>query len=410
MRFSFEHDSVPKEDRESLSNIIAPYMSRLETIISSRAYEEPESSICLPSDDSILSVVSSVYKEKVKRPLKYVVVVGIGGSNLGAKAVYDALIGYKDAVKDDNRPQIIFFDTNDEKIIKANTEHILKNTIDAQEILIVIISKSGTTIETAANADYLIRELKNKISNIEERTITITDENSPLWQSAIKRGIAKLAIPKPIGGRYSVFSAVGLLPLMAAGIDVLEFRKGALQVSKLCFSRELAKNPAVSGAIFLGYWRKQNKSIHDIFFFNPELESLGKWYRQLLGESIGKSEEAGITPTVSIGTTDLHSMGQLYLRGPRDKTTLFVSSAEQGKSFGEIMKAALSGTEIVYEKHNSPFAEAIFDGITASELGAFMQWKMIETMYLAKILSVNAFDQPDVESYKKETAKILEKL
>ena len=188
----------------------------------------------------------------------------------------------------------------------------------------------------------------------------------------------------------------------------------------------------VSAAVLFENFR-MGKTINDNFIFHPELESLGKWYRQLLGESIGKEHDRdmkvvriGITPTVSIGSTDLHSVGQLYLGGPEDKLTTFISAefnkrgnaitpevfagAEEGiagKKPADVAEAILKGVKIAYEKKGLPFMEVLLPDITPASLGAFMQWKMMEMMYLGELFNVNPFDQPNVESYKTETKSIL---
>lgn len=274
--------------------------------------------------------------------------------------------------------------------------------------------------------------LKEKFSAVTDRVVAITDEGSALWEQAGALGIARLAIPKPVGGRYSVLSHVGLFPLATVGVDIAALREGATAVRDMCLAADT--NPAATSAALLAYFRTQGKTINDNFFFHPELESLGKWYRQLMGESIGKAaslsgEEVhtGITPTVSLGSTDLHSVGQLYLGGPRDKFTTFVYTEQTadiaaptgrilpelipaitGKSAKTILEAILSGTKIAYQKAELPFMEVVLPRIDEQAIGAFLQFKMIEMMYLGHLLNVNPFDQPSVEAYKVETKKILE--
>ena len=188
----------------------------------------------------------------------------------------------------------------------------------------------------------------------------------------------------------------------------------------------------VSAAVLFENFR-MGKTINDNFIFHPELESLGKWHRQLMAESLGKGTEGeggtvrvGITPTVSLGSIDLHSLGQLYVAGPRDKFTTFVWSASQdrsgvstervfpalapevkGKSFAEIMRAIYEGVKKTYIREGLPFVEIVLKDTSPYSLGEFMQFKMIETMFLGRLLDVNPFDQPNVESYKVETKKLL---
>jgi glucose-6-phosphate isomerase len=171
--------------------------------------------------------------------------------------------------------------------------------------------------------------------------------------------------------------------------------------------------------------------IHDLFLFDPALEGIGKWYRQLLGESIGKkgynNEEAvGFVPTVSIGSMDLHAVAQRYLAGPRDMYTTFVMVTTpnhelpttkemhnhmieplHAQTMADVMKALLRGTQSAYRARGLPFSSMTLAKKDAYTLGQWMQWKMIETMYVGSLLKVNPFDQPDVELYKQETRKIL---
>jgi glucose-6-phosphate isomerase len=209
--------------------------------------------------------------------------------------------------------------------------------------------------------------------------------------------------------------------------------EGASQIRTVCTNENIEENPALLSAATIFYHQKKGKNINDTFIFHPELESVGKWYRQLMGESLGKEHDlqgnvihAGVTPTVSVGSTDLHSVGQLYLGGPRDKITTFVYTEDttqtvripdtlefplvegiSGKNDSDIMKAICEGTKIAYKNQGLPFMEVILEKISEKELGAFLQFKMIEMMYLGQLLNVNAFDQPHVELYKVETKRIL---
>jgi glucose-6-phosphate isomerase len=243
-----------------------------------------------------------------------------------------------------------------------------------------------------------------------------------------------LDIPAKVGGRYSVLSSVGLLPLASVGIDIAKLREGAQDMLGQCLD-ESGDNVAAHSASVLAAGAKQGYIINDNFLFHPELESLGKWYRQLMGESIGKEQSlsgetvhAGITPTVSLGSTDLHSVGQLYLGGPKDKLTTFISSKTSQevrvpqdrifpalvpmisqKSAADIMGAILEGVKIAYQKADLPYMEVVLDAIDEHSLGAYLQFKMLEMMYLGQLLNVNSFDQPNVEAYKVETKRLLEK-
>lgn len=331
---------------------------------------------------------------------KSIILAGIGGSNLGALAIYKALRPKK---------QIYFAETLD----SIRLDRILENL--QHPAVLIIVSKSGTTTETIANAGVLLNKLKKQ-----DKVVAITDEGSKLWDWAEKYEFFKLSVPKEVVGRFSVFTAVGLFPLLLVGIKAEKLLEGAKEADN-----ELALTSAK--AIYESW--KAGKIIHDMFLFEPDLEWLGKWYRQLVGESLGK-EGKGITPTVSIGTTDLHSVGQLYLGGPKDKFTTFISvknhgkdftvpkdhgieelvSGISGKKFSVLMKAVLEGVKTAYKKQNLPFIEAELEDVSEKSLGKFMQEKMMEVVHLAKMMGVNPFDNPAVELYKEETRKLLHNL
>lgn len=432
MNLSYEDTSLvsPEEIKEDFSSL-EDYRVHLCQIADTKKYDEPESSINLPLDKSYLEEIKRTAVLKRSMRLKYIVIVGIGGSHLGIKALYDSFYGFFDVLEPRRLPRMIFLDTVNFSYLKRVSSFLNRVIQHPEELIINIISKSGETLETIANVELLLAHLKERFPNITRRIVVTTDEGSPLWEEAGSRALSRLPIPVAVGGRYSVFSAVGIFPLTVIGLNVAELLCGASEMRNKCLSN-YQYNPAFISASILARSYKQGKTIHDTFLFNNEFESLGKWYRQLMAESIGKEYDlekkevhTGITPTVSIGSADLHSVGQLYLGGPKDKITTFVSCSYrglkipkdrffpklvrglQGKDTKDVTDAILKGVKIAYRKKNLPFMEVTFSRINEYELGQFMQFKMIEIMYLARLLNVNAFDQPNVVLYKKETKKIL---
>lgn len=427
MKFFTKHSGIPDGEIARRAAALDEYRAHLVSVVESGGYNAPEASLNLSSDTELFGKLEEMRDAMVSPSLKYIIVAGIGGSNLGAKAVYDALPGETDVFAPDRFPKILFADTNDERLLSALAGLLETHTQEPEEVLFISISKSGGTTETAANTEIIFEALQKKWSRKKaaDRMVIISDEHSPLWEAAKKQDIAALSVPENIGGRYSIFSAAGLFPLLAAGIDIGELSRGAHDMLDSCL-KEGGENPALVSAVIATLSYEQGKHVSDMFLFHRELESLGKWYRQLLGESIGKTEAVGILPTVSIGSTDLHSVGQLYLGGPKNIFTTFVSAGMRegipisherlfpeivkmigGKTTADISRAILEGTKIAYEKRGLPFTEIILDDLSLRSLGAFFQFKMMEVMYLGKILGVNAFDQPDVESYKNETKRIL---
>lgn len=368
------------------------------------------------SENFILALDDKISLEKIKELAKRqdgeiigaILVIGIGGSSLGAQAIYSAL-----------RPAkiIIFADTIDPFEINKTIKEINVLYQTGKKAVFVLISESGETTETIANYGVLINEFKRIDSGWRTRTIVITTQDSKLDFYAKKQGFEKLIIPKAISGRYSVFTAVGLFPLALAGVKIEKLLDGA---------KSAIESRALSGAtaIYLNY--RKNKNIHNIFLFSERLKRFGAWYRQLIAESLGKDGK-GITPIVSMGPVDLHSMAQLYFDGPRDKLTTFISIKNQGvdfkvseadnleelvfgisgKSLGKIMESILDGVKRAYKKMKMPFLEIELENISEESLGALMMTKMMEAVYLAKLLKVNAFNQPAVEFYKKEARDLL---
>lgn len=420
---------IPSDQVTKTAETLLPYVEELRGVAKANNYEAPEASINLPLDKEFYEDVLGAAQELASSALRYVVVVGIGGSNLGTQAIYEAL-----RKRTGEEVKMFFLDTvNSEEL--ATVLEALKSCASSEEFLVNIISKSGTTTETIANTSTLFEHLEEKFGpGVYKRAVAITDEGSKLATLVVKKEIKTFTIPKNVGGRYSVLSAVGLFPLMVAGFDISQLLRGARSMRDKCISTDIEKNPALLSATLIYLHYTKGISIHNVFLFHPYLEFVGKWYRQLMGESIGKkgntngeTVHAGITPVVSIGSTDLHSMAQLYFAGPRDKFTTFVSSPAKGKdvkvpeesqfnglvsdlsgkSFGDIMGAIYSGVTKAYEKNKLPYVEIMLPKLDEQALGGLLQMKMLEMMYLAQLLHVNAFDQPNVEDYKKETKHLL---
>lgn len=431
LTFRYDHAGVPEAALASSAPVIKEYTTHLKDVLRSGRYEAPESSLLLADDEALLASVQELVRAKVTSRLRFHIVVGIGGSNLGTKAVYDALLGYRDVLQPAlTQPRLLFAETTNPEWLTLAGE-LLATITDPAEILISVISKSGGTTETMANFEILAAAAAH-LPNLNERIVAITDEGSELWDQAAQKSFARLSLPSPVGGRYSVLSSVGLFPLATVGIDIATLRGGAAAERDLCL-RDDSLNAAAVSAQLLAIQKERGHTINDNFFFAAQLESLGKWYRQLMGESIGKAQSLdgqdvhqGITPTVSLGSTDLHSVGQLYLGGPKDKFTTFVSCVNQpaialpsqrlmpelvpalrGKTAANITEAILQGVQIAYQKADLPFMELLLDAIDEESIGAYLQFKMLEMMYLGKLLQVNSFDQPSVESYKIETKRIL---
>ena len=391
-----------------------------------RGYESAYASLLLPRETRFAAESLTLAREFAD--VSSIVIVGIGGSNLGTLAVFQALSGMYPTRR------VYFLDTVDgdhtEQVLGALSDDIARGG----HVLSIAISKSGTTTETVVLLEVLLTFLRSQDPDYDTRVVTITDRDSPLYHLARERGFRMLDIPREVGGRYSVFSSVGLFPLACLGVDIEALLAGAEQAVEDHISRDHA--PAFESALAMYYaYRVRGIRVVDHFLFANRLEGLGKWYRQLLGESIGKmprdadanTEPVGITPTVSIGSTDLHSVGQLYIANPGKTLFCLVRTAEEsgivlgrdtesthilpmlsGKRFGMVMRAIYEGVVGTFRAKHIPFMEVTFPEVDAWHVGYFLQMKMCEVIMLASLLDVNPFDQPNVEEYKHITRSILE--
>ncbi len=411
---------------------LRPFVQSLQKQTKQELYNTNFSSIQLPFDEKYHKKIKSLALVKKKLNPDFVVIVGIGGSNLGTMAILESIHG-KLHNQTQNKPQFFFAESTDTRYIQDIVTHIQLQK--QKKVLLVVVSKSGTTTETIANAQILFDSLLQHQKKQSEFVVTITDENSALHTLSKKHSYSTLFIPKKVGGRFSVFSAVGLFVLSLAGIKTKNILNGAQDMIEKYTQTTVSQNPALQLAITQYLHFKNNKTIHDLFVFDSSFESIGKWYRQLYAESLGKEYNVlgervltGFTPTVSVGSTDLHSIGQLYLGGPKDKFTMFLSVATirppikinkskqfsslipliQNKSLATLMDAIQIGVQIAYKKQHIPFVQIQIAQINEYTIGSLLQFYMCTVMYLGELLQVNTYDQPNVELYKIETKKLLE--
>ncbi|MBD3318631.1 hypothetical protein GF342_01850 [Candidatus Woesearchaeota archaeon] len=416
-----------KQMQRDAASALAPLRASLKK----KPYTDEFASLHLPSDKKYQQRIASLVAEKKRLGVDVLVVIGIGGSNLGSMALQEALTG-----KFHNElysPKVYYADTVDPDKT-ADILCLVRTALEKkQRVLINCITKSGSTTETIAHLHVFFSLLKKYRSDYKKYVVFTTDKGSPLWNLAVREGFDVLEIPALVGGRYSVFSAVGQFPLGLLGSNVSKLLKGARDMRTRCLLPVL-RNPAAMSAMILAAHYTRSARIHDLFMFSADLESVGKWYRQLMGESIGKEHDllgnkvyCGMTPTVSIGSTDLHSMAQLYLGGPFDKCTAFVTVQRannsvrvpknsvikglvadiEGKTYAQVLQAIVEGTQVAYQKAKRPFIDIRLPDKSEESLGALLQLFEMQMMILGSLLNVNPFDQPSVEKYKKETRRLL---
>lgn len=415
------------------TNRVLEYVATMRRAMSDSAYLLPEASLRLPFDEVLFKKSKTLASKLAGPKLTYILDIGIGGSNLGAKALYEATAGTMDA-HTPFAPKILFADTCSPELLADITELLLNEVLDKEEIIIIVASKSGTTTETITNASVLVSALEQKFGSLAERIVCITDENSSLWKTGEQQKYHLLPVPKNVGGRYSVFSPAGVFPLLCAGVDGEELLRGAQSAVQDTIDRGIESSTFKAAQDILA-WHQKGQVVFDFFVFHPELESVGKWYRQLFAESIGKEKTMSgentthrMFPTVSVGSTDLHSVEQMFLAQPNNFARFLVRAhaphwehqfLAEDKVFAplvvgvshrapcEILDAIYKGVTETYQARGVSYGEILLTDLDPESLGALMQFMMCTTMHLANLLNINAFDQPNVEEYKEATRRIL---
>lgn len=316
---------------------------------------------------------------------KFIFVIGIGGSDLASKAVWNALNLNKKTDK-----KIFFLEAPDYREYD-NFKVFFENEItDLEKVALIAISKSGQTKETLETFHKIFDMLSEKFGQpVAERTLIISSPGSTLWSLAESKGIQKLAWEGDVGGRFSAFTIAHTAVLSIAGLNTKKFKDGSHFAASDTATQD--EQSMLAQKIFESY--KKGAKIIDFFLFNPELEDLGKWCRQLIAESL-----ATFTPTVSLGPTDLHSMLELYLEKPDERFTIFVKSEKEiDESVNEVSYENVTSE---YHKRGLSLYKYEMPEINEFELGKFMQFMINLTLDLAKLLEVNPYDQPEVEKYK----------
>lgn len=353
-----------------------------------------------------------------------VVVIGIGGSYLGAKAVIEALSGsFHNYGKADMK--VVFAGHN----IGEDYYHELMEYLDDKQFGLCVISKSGTTTEPAIAFRLLKDLLEKKVGKAEagKRIIAITDESKGALRTlAGKEGYKTFVIPDNVGGRFSVLTPVGLLPIAIAGFDVKALVKGAKEMREHCLSDD--NSIAVEYAIVRSLLYRKGFKVEILANFNPKLHFVTEWWKQLYGESEGK-EHKGIFPAGVDFTTDLHSMGQYIQEGqrmlmetvisveksyykvqiPQDSADLDKLNFLAGKRVDAVNKMAELGTRIAHVDGGVPNMLVTMPEINAESLGQLFYFFELACGISGCMLGVNPFDQPGVEAYKNNMFALLEK-
>ena len=375
-------------------------------------------------NDAVLEQLDGL-AEAIRSDADVFIVCGIGGSYLGARAVIEALSSFFGKAG----PEIYYAGCN---IIGRYLNDLIRDLErpnaegEQKSVYLNVISKSGTTLETALAFRVLRKWMSEHYEDLTDRIICTTSaEGGALNKLIAEYGFQKFVIPDDVGGRFSVLTPVGLLPIAVAGIDIRTLFYEA--VSKF-ESLEESPDQALEYAATKHALYEAGKTIDIFATFEPQLEALCGWLQQLLGESEGK-EAKGMFPAKAIYSTDLHSLGQFVQEGSRNLMETFLQVKSQkmaleveenadnhdglnylaGRSFHEINTRALEGTLQAHHEGGVPAVLISLDKLNAQHIGEFIYFYELVTAIYCYSLGVNPFNQPGVEFYKKEMYQLLGK-
>ena len=386
--------------------------------------------VALPSsiDAEQLAAVNEV-ANRLRAKAEVIVCIGIGGSYLGAKAVLEAMSNSFALLKRDRKEPIVLFAGQN---ISEDYTYELLDAVKDRELAVVVISKSGTTTEPAIAFRILKAELERRYGKAEaaERIVAVTDKaRGALKTLATQEDYSTFVIPDDVGGRFSVLTPVGLLPLAAAGIDIEALVRGAQDMQKATDENvPYEQNIAAQYAAVRNALYAEGKKIEILASYEPKLQYIAEWWKQLYGESEGK-EGKGIFPASVTLTADLHSMGQYIQEGERMlmETVISVAKPEHsitiesdeenldglnflaGKRISEVNRMAELGVQLAHTDGGVPNIRIELPAIDAYHIGALLYFFERACGISGYILGVNPFNQPGVEAYKKNMFALLDK-
>ncbi len=384
----------------------------------------------LPSSisDADLSAIEAA-AAKLRERADLVICIGIGGSYLGAKAVLEALNApFRLLCKEQKNPTVVFAGQN----ISENYIHALLEASKEHSVAAIVISKSGTTTEPAIAFRLIKAEIEKRYGKAEaaERIVAVTDKaRGALKTLATNEGYPTFVIPDDVGGRFSVLTPVGLLPLAVAGVDIRALVRGAQEMEaatdeKVAFD----ENPAAIYATVRNALYANGKKIEILGSYEPQLQYVNEWWKQLYGESEGKQGK-GIFPASVTLTADLHSMGQYIQEGERTLFETIISVVEpdhkvlieadtenldglnflSGKRISEVNRMAELGVQLAHVDGGVPNIRIEIPRIDAHTVGGLLYFFEKACGISGYLLGVNPFDQPGVEAYKKNMFALLDK-
>jgi len=379
-------------------------------------------------DETLIGRIEADANE-IREKAEILVVIGIGGSYLGARAIIEALSSPFSAFSPDNKnPVVIYAGQN----LSQDYHAELLELLDKKEYAIVVISKSGTTTEPAIAFRLLKNHIEKKYGPEEaaNRIIAVTDHSKGAVKSlADKYGYKTYGIPDDVGGRYSVLTPVGLLPVAIAGYNIRELLQGANDMRKVCIETpSIPDNPAACYAAIRNSLYRLGSQIEILVNYEPSLHYLTEWWKQLFGESDGKENE-GLFPAGADNTSDLHSMGQYIQEGQRMlfETVIHIQRSKHlfsvplvdddpdginyiaGKTLQEVNDMAALGTTLAHVDGEVPNLDILLPAIDERSLGELIYFFEFACGLSGYLSGINPFNQPGVEAYKNNMYALLGK-
>lgn len=377
-----------------------------------RVHEREQGFYKVIDDQAVVEKINN-FANKVKDQYQYYVVLGIGGSSLGT-------ICLKESLKPDSP---LFVIDNIDPVMIRDLEH----KIDITKTLFIVVTKSGGTPETLSQYFYFRDKCDREHLVADKHFVFITDpEKGLLREIANEEGIPTFDVPPSVGGRFSVLTAVGLLPAKLIGIDIEALLQGARTIRDKFLSEDILENLPLQIATIQHSLGSKGKIMTVMMPYAQRLIRLADWYRQLLAESIGKNG-IGLTPINALGVTDQHSQSQLYMDGPNDKLIVFIESKDHGPelpipnlkpdspavaflnnvSFNKLLKTEKEGTAQALTKNDRPNFTINVDSVNEAALGELFMLFEGSVAFLGELYGINAFDQPGVELSKNLTKELL---
>lgn len=409
-------NGLSQSELDSVSGRIPKYLQQI------HARKQGFYSNAVLENEELLDKIQD-FSDSVEEKYESIVLLGIGGSSLGPIALREAF-GHS---MGGTYPELIVLDNIDPDLIAETLEGL-----EIEKTLFLVISKSGGTPEIVSQYFFFSEVVQNAGLATKEHFVFITGPTGILREEADKNEITSFPVPPDVGGRFSVLTAVGLLPAALVGIDIRALIQGAQEMRDLFLSEGVEENLPFQLASIQYLLLQKGKNINVMYPYAHKLFRVADWFRQLLAESTGKKYSnngdeifTGLTPIAALGATDQHSQNQLYFEGPNDKLFLFLENQSfqntvkiptlddtrldylKNTDFGELLKLEMQGTQGALTEADRPHIKIALDGITEENIGGLFLLFEGATAFLGEFLDINAFDQPGVELSKNITKKLL---